>query len=368
MGDSITTYISSEIQLSKYTDEQKQKIISIKDSIDISDEKAVMQLGAQASKNIAELNKTVLSSVKTRDIPELEELLPQLQGAFNEVDSGTLLTKKQSWLSKITRGNNVQRFIEKFESAETVISNIQKNLERVEQELRKDIELENILGQRNIQYIMELEECIVAMRMKLQEEVASLEEKRANVDNNDFVALQILAEEQDKIDGLDKQIFWLEQQRMLAIQTLPLLRNLKNNNKDMVRQVSLTVKQSIPAWEQGIIIAFHIHRQQGALRIERAVHDMTNQIVVQNSRLLKENSVEIAEAVQKGMIDMDTFREANKNLIETTEKLTEIKNLAVQARQNDILEYRKITEQLLEAEKRDVKKLAASTVAGELHA
>lgn len=359
----------AEVMLKKLDNKAQDRVLKIRDSININDSQSIMKLGAEVSKNITDLNKQVLTSVKVRDIPEIEAILPQLNSAFKEVDSSTLLAKKQGLLSRFFKGDQVKDFIAKFENAETVVSNIQSNLERVAIELRKDIELEDSLGRRNLEYISNLEECILGMRLKLQESLNEVQEKQETVDKNDFVALQLLEEEKDKVDSLDKQIYWLEQQRMLAIQTLPILRDLKNNNKDMVYQIAMTVQQSIPAWEQGIIIAFHIHRQQGALRIERAVHDMTNQIVKQNSELLKENSIEIARAVQNGMIDLETFQEANKNIIETSQKLTEVKNQAIKNRMESIGEYRKLTEQLLEAEKRDVLQLATSSVkAGELNA
>lgn len=359
--------VNQELILDRMDDSARERVAKIKEGINIMDEQSVMKLGADVSKDITSLNKQVLSSVKVKDIPEIEAILPQLNDAFKEVDSSTLLTKKQGFFNRLIRGDQVKDFIAKFENAESVVSNIQTNLQRVEMELRKDIEMEDKLGQKNLFYIQNLEEYIVAMKLKLEEAVTELEHKQAEVDQNDFVALQMIEEEKDKIDGLDKQIFWLEQQRLLAIQTLPILRNLKNNNRDMIRQINLTVQQSIPAWEQGIIIAFHIHRQQGALRIERAVHDMTNQIVKQNSQLLKSSSVEIAQAVQNGMIDIETFREANKNIIETSQRLTEVKNDAMRKRMENIEEYRKLTTQLLEAEKRDVLKLASTSVAGELH-
>lgn len=366
--DIISKEIANEIILDKLKPEERDRILSIKDGININDEQSIMKLGAEVSKEITALNKTVLSTVKIKDIPEIESILPQLNAAFKDVDSSTLLTKKQGFFARLIRGDQVQEFMNKFENAETVVANIQSNLQRVEMELRKDIELEDSLGQRNIKYVKELTDHIVAMKLKLNDSLIELEEKQKNVNKNDFVELQLLEEEKDKIDSLDKQIFWLEQQRLLAIQTLPILRNLKNNNKDMIRQISLTVQQSIPAWEQGIIIAFHIHRQQGALRIERAVHDMTNQLVKQNSQLLKENSIEIVKAVQGGMIDIETFREANKNLIETSQKITEAKNMALKSRSENIQEYRKLTEQLLEAEKRDILKLASTSMnIGELH-
>ena len=341
--------LKSDIALATMDNETRARITKIRDGIDITDEQSVMKIGSEVSREISSLNKTVLSTVKVKDIPEIESIIPQLTDAFKEVDSRTLLAKKQSFLSRVFQGDKVKDFIAKFENAEGVVAGIQKNLQQVELELRKDIEIENQLGIRNMEYIQQLQEIIIGTSLKLQEALDELDRREAETDPTDIVAMQRLEEFKDHIDGLDKQIFWLEQQRMLAIQTLPILRDLKNNNKDMVRQITLTLQQSIPAWEQGIIIAFHIHRQQGALRIERAVHDMTNNLV---------------KAVQAGMIDIETFREANNNIIETSRKLTEIKNTAVDNRKKQIEEYRKLATQLIEAEKREVLKLAQPTVGG----
>lgn len=358
--------VATTLMLDKLDSEGQKRVLAIKQGINLNDEKSIMKLGADVSREINALNRTVLSTVKVRDIPEIETMLPELNTAFKEVDSSSLLTKKQGFFARLVRGDQVKDFMAKFENAEGVVANIQTNLQKVEMELRKDIELEDSLGRKNLEYIRELEDYILAMKLALNDAMVALDAQQRDTDPQDIVGLQMIEEEKDKITGLDKQIFWLEQQRLLAIQTLPILRNLKNNNRDMVRQITLTVQQSIPAWEQGIIIAFHIHRQQGALRIERAVHDMTNRLVKQNSELLKENSIEIAKAVEGGMIDIETFREANKNIIETSQELTRIKNEAMKSRQASIEEYRKLTAQLLEAEKRDILSLANVKV-GELN-
>lgn len=359
--------IMTDISLDKMGTEKKERIFEIRDGIDISNDQAIMKIGSETSKNITALNKTVLSTIKVKDIPEIESILPQLNDAFKEVDSSTLLKKKPNFFARLFKNADpIKDFMAKFENASAVVSNIQTNLQKVEMELRKDIEIEDGLGRKNIQYIEDLTETIIGMKLRLNQELEILEEKQAQVSETDYVELQYLAEQQDQIDGLDRQIYWLEQQRMLAIQTLPLLRNMKNNNRNMIRQITLTVQQSIPAWEQGIIIAFHLHRQEGALRIERAVHTITNQLVLQNSQLLKENSIEIAKAVESGMIDMETFRQANNNIIETSKKLTELKNSSMKQRQENIEEYRKLTQQLIEAEKRDIIALTGTTLKGEI--
>ena len=363
--------VNSTKLLQNFNEDEQSEIRSLSESIDLTNDKSILSLGSDISRQISTLNRTVLSSVKTKDLPEIESMLPELQSVFNEVNGTTVVSKKQpNWISKLLRQDPAKDFMTKFENAESVVSTIQNNLQRIEMELRKDIELEDTLGLQNIAYIRELEKCITAMKLRMQEEAYNIEKKAKETNQDDIVALQLLEEEKDRLSSLDKQIFWLEQQRLLAIQTLPILRNLKNNNKDMVRQISMTVQQSIPAWEQSIIIAFHIQRQQSALRVERAVHEMTNKIVLQNCKLLKENSVEIINAVQNGMIDLETFQEANRSLIETSRLVVEAKNNAVKNRRENIQEYRRITESLLRAQQDEVLKLANKSIeiAGELNA
>ena len=371
MGDDIHNRVSKEIMLGQLDKDKRDRVLEIKSKLDITDENSIMDIGAAVSRDIANMNKSVLSAVKVKDIPEVESIVPQLQSAFNEVDSQSLIVQKQGVIARLFRGNQVKDFVTKFENAAQVVASIQSNLEQIEMKLRKDVEVEERLGRENIRFIQEVEETILAMKLAKDDALLDIEKREKVTDPDDFVARQLIEEDKDKILSLEKQVFWLEQQKLLAIQTLPILKNLKTNNMDMVRQIRSTVEQAIPAWEQGIIIAFHIHRQQGALRVERAIHDMTNQIVRRNSELIKANSIEIAKAVQDGMIDMETFREANKNIIDTTTKLAEIKQTAMKNREQSIREYRQITEKLLESEKTSIKSLGKGTIelieAGELH-
>lgn len=354
--------VANEIALTSFSEDEVKHILAIKDSINVDDEQAIMDVGSEVSKEISGLNKSVLDTIKAKDIPEIESILPQLTQAFDEVDGSMLVSKRRGLFDKFFKQNRVEEFIKKFETAEEVVADIQKNLERVEIELRKDMAMEDALAQKNMKCIRDLEANIVALKLKINEMVDSIKEHESKADSKDIVEMQLIAEEKDKVESLDKQVYWLSQQRLLAIQALPLLRNLKNNNRDMVRQITLTLQQSIPAWEQRIIIAFHIHRQQGALRIERAVHDMTNQLVKQNSELLKQNSIEIAKAVESGMIDIETFRSANRDIIETSKRLAEIKDEAIKSRAESLKEYRDITLQLVESEKRNMLGLVSKKV------
>ena len=359
----ISREVNESVILSGLDEARKEEILKIKDSIDISTDSSILSLGSDISGEIKDLNKSVLQMVHVKDIPEIEDILPKLNEAFSEVDSSSLLSnRKQSIFSRLFGKNTVAEFMMKLESAESVVGSLQSNLQKIEMELRKDIELEDELGRQNLARISQLENLIYAIKLRLNDLLNEIEGMESKLDGSDFVSLQYLENKKETADSLDKQLLWLEQQKLLAIQTLPILRNLKSSNKDLIRQITLTINQSIPAWEQGIIIAFHLHRQEGALRVERTIHDITNKIVLQNSQLLKSSSIEIAKAVESGMIDVETFREANKNLIETSEKLNEIKAISIQNRRKHILEYRELTQKLLDSERRDLNELEATRV------
>lgn len=170
--------LKSDIALATMDNETRARITKIRDGIDITDEQSVMKIGSEVSREISSLNKTVLSTVKVKDIPEIESIIPQLTDAFKEVDSRTLLAKKQSFLSRVFQGDKVKDFIAKFENAEGVVAGIQKNLQQVELELRKDIEIENQLGIRNMEYIQQLQEIIIGTSLKLQEALDELDRER----------------------------------------------------------------------------------------------------------------------------------------------------------------------------------------------
>ena len=354
--------VENMIELANYDQKTRQAILEIYNQLDFSSDKAIMSIGSTIASDISTISKRVLQNIKVKNLPELTELIPQLDDAFSAVDTSMVVKRKGfgSILDKMFSQKQTETFISKFESAEKVVNSIQSSLEIIELELRKDIEVEDALGNKNIEYIRDLQYHIAAMKIKLNDTKNELEEKSRYIEsqvNPDFLDVQQLEELRDRVESVEQQIYWLEQQRLLAIQTLPVLRNLKKNNKNLIRQINLAIHNSIPTWEQGIAIAFHMQRQHGALEIERAVHDMTNQVVLNNSKLLKENSVEISKAVRSGMIDIEVFQEANRNLIEATEQVQKLALSSMQDRIESISEYKTLTQNLIEAENKSVSKL-----------
>lgn len=332
----------------------RQEVMRCKQSLDTNNIESVMRYGGEACKNLTEFNKTLLSNFKMKDIPEVEELLPMLTQAFNEVDTSTLLPKKQGLFSKLFKSDQVTNFIQKFENVEQVVQGVQKKLQQVDFELMKDIETENILGQKNLEYIKHLDCHIFAIRMLYQEELEKVKQEEIEVDQSDVVAMHLLSEHKEAVARLDRRAYNLQLQRVEAIQTLPVLKELINGNIGLSEQIKTAISQGIPTWQRNILIALQLHRQQGALRIEEAVHRMTNDLIKSNSLLLKENATAIARAVENGLIDIETLEEANKNIIETAKAVTQIADEATKKRHENLGKLDHIVSELMEAETRQL--------------
>lgn len=359
----ISKNVMDNLELSRLDESTRQEILKCKQSIDISSIDSVMSYGSEACKSITNFNKTLLSTFKMKDIPEVEELLPMLTQAFNEVDTGTLLPKKQGLFAKIFKQDQVANFIQKFENVEQVVQGIQKKLQQVDFQLMKDIETENLLGQQNLEYIKHLDCHIFAIKMKYQEELEKVQQEEAEVDQSDIVAMHLLAEHKEAIARLDRRAYSIQIQRVEAIQALPIIKELISGNIGLSEQIKAAITQGIPTWERNILIALQLHRQQGALRIEQAVHKMTNDLIKSNSLLLKENATAIAQAVENGLIDIETLEEANKNIIETTRAVTRIADEATKKRQENLGKLNNIVEELMQSETRQL--LGATLKVGE---
>lgn len=350
MQEIITKDVMDSLALSRLDEATQKEILEAKKALDITSVDSIMTFGADASKQLTDFSKTMLENFKLKDIPEVEELLPKLQSAFNEVDTSSLLPKKKGLFGKIFKNGDVQTFIQKFENIEQIVQGVQKKMQQVHFEILRDIETERLMGQQNLEYIKHLDCRIFAIRLVCKEEAAKISEEEARTNQDDILAMHMLSEHKEQLAMLERQAYNLETQRVQAIQTLPVIKTIIDGNVGLAANLNMAISQSIPTWERNILIALQLHRQQGSLRIERAVHEMTNELIKNNSSLLKQNAVEITKAVESGLIDVETLEEANKNIIETARQVVEIREAASKTRDKNMERLDKIVKDIIKCE------------------
>lgn len=122
----------------------------------------------------------------------------------------------------------------------------------------------------------------------------------------------------------EKKLYDLKLSRMIAIQTAPQIRLIQSNDQVLVEKIQSSILNTIPLWKNQIIITMTLFRQEKALKLQNEVNRTTNELLTKNSEMLKVNSIEVARESEKGIVEIETLKKVNNDLIETIEQTLNI--------------------------------------------
>lgn len=333
------------------TPEEKAKVQSIKDGINLMDTSTPLTFGAPAQKEIAEFSDSILSKVRTKDSGQVGELLTDLVSKVKGFDVG----EKKSFVSKIPilgslveKGENV---VQGYEKLSVHVERIQAGLERSKVKLMEDIVMFDTLYEKNLSYFKDLQLYIRAGEEKLEEmRTVTLPKLKAQAaQKNDPMAVQVVADFEQSVDRFEKKIHDLKLSKTIAIQTAPQIRLIQNNDRVLIDRVQAAIYHTIPLWKNQMVIALGLSRQQEVIAMQRAVSDATNDLLRRNAEILKQNTVETAKENERGIVDIDTVKKVNEDLIATLEETVRIQQEGRQRRANAEKELVAIEGRLKEA-------------------
>ena len=325
--------VSTEVELVKVTQQvetltpaEKQKVQSIKDGINLMDSSTPLTFGAPAQKEIAQFSDAILSKVRTKDSGEVGDLLNNLVAKVKGFD----VTEKKSFVSKIPilgslvdKGENLMQGYEKLS---TQVEKIQRGLENSKLKLLEDVQMFDTLYEKNLDYFKELQLYIQAGEEKLDEmrTVTLPKLKSQAAAKNDPMAVQVVADFEQSVDRFEKKVHDLKLSKTIAIQTAPQIRLIQNNDKVLIDRVQSAIYHTIPLWKNQMVIALGLTRQQEVIQMQRAVSDATNDLLRRNAEMLKQNTVETAKENERGVVDIETVKKVNEDLISTIEETVKI--------------------------------------------
>lgn len=319
------------VSLDGLTEQKKNEIMKIKDSLVLSTD-TVIDFGSSASKNLSNFSSELLATMKIKDTPEVDTMLTELMTGLQEVDCDTLLKKKPNVLKKIFKVDDLKNFMIKYEDVQTVINTVKKKLEQTQFQLKKDIELCESYLEQNLDYIDELDNFIMAGKLKVQEERVNLEIEEKTLDKTDQLAVQNFSVKQEDIERLDRKVHDLTLMREIAIQNIPQIQLIRGGDAVLIEKIQSSINSAIPLWESQIVIAIELMRQKGALEIQKNIVDTTNKLITKNSELLKTGAVEVARELERGIVDIETLKKSQENLIQTLENIKTIRQEGRQQR------------------------------------
>lgn len=322
-------------QVETLSPEQRSRVEQIRDGINLMDTQTAIVYGVGAQRDIAGFSEQILTKVRNKDSGYVGELMSDLVIKVKEVGVDEL---DDGFLDKIPFINNAARalkkFIQRYEKLEVQIDQIEHELEQARMAMLKDITVFDGLFEKNLEYFRDLQVYIVAGEEKLAElRDQTIPALRAEAQaKGDAMNAQVVRDFEDTVNRFEKKVHDLKLSKTIAIQTAPQIRLIQNNDKVLVDKIQTAILSTIPLWKSQIVIALGLERQKNVLELQRSVTDATNELLTKNAELLRQNSVDVARESERGVVDLETLKKVNSDLITTIEETIKIQRQGREAR------------------------------------
>ncbi len=323
----------------RLTPEEMAQVDAFVDQIDISNSQAIMNYGVGTQKKMADFSEKAIDNVRSKDMGEVGNMLSSLVTQLKDFDVDENEKGFMAFFKKT--GNKLVAMKAKYAKVETNVNAVTGELEKHQIQLMKDVELLDRMYDLNLNYFRELTMYIIAGKRRL-----------AKARDEELVALQKKAEESGlqedaqaakdfaaQCDRFEKKLYDLELTRTIAMQTGPQIRMVQNSDTVMAEKIQSTIVNTIPLWKNQMVIALGFEHACQAVKAEREVNDMTNELLKKNADKLKTATVEAAKESERGIVDIETLRHTNEQLISTIDEVLAI--------QKDGREKRKAAQQEL---------------------
>ncbi len=306
------------------TEADLKAVDEFSEKIDLKDSGIILQYGAACQKKIASFSDSALEGVRTKDLGAagdmIADLMAELKGfSVEEKDGGFLGFFKKA-------GNEMTRLKARYDKAEVNVNKITEVLEGHQNQLLTDIVMLDKMYEMNLGYFKELTMYIMAGKKKLEKErTTTLPEMKAAAEAsgqaqdaqaaNDFAAM---------CDRFEKKLHDLELTRTISIQMAPQIRLIQNGDTLMAEKIQSTINNTIPLWKNQMVLALGMANSQQAMEAQAAVNAFTNELLMKNAETLKEGAIGIAEESEKSIVDIETVRYTNEQLIATLDEVIRI--------------------------------------------
>ena len=328
------------------TPQEQKTVADFAEKIDITNTAQVMQYGAAAQKKIAGFSESALENVRTKDLGEIGDAI---SGLVTELKGFDIEEEEKGFFGFFKKtGNKIAGMKAKYDKVEVNVEKIAAVLENHQIQLLKDIAILDKMYDLNLSYFKELTMYILAGKRKLrqvQEEVlpALVEKAKRTGLPEDAQA----ANDMDAMcQGFEKKLHDLELTRMVCIQMGPQIRLVQNNDKIMAEKIQSTLVNTIPLWKSQMVLALGMAHATQAIEAQRAVSDMTNELLRKNAETLKMGSIQAAKESERGIVDIETLKHTNEQLISTLDEVAHIQEEGRQKRREAELELGRIEGEL----------------------
>ena len=330
----------------KLSPEEEKMVDEFASKIDISNSQAILAYGVGSQKKIADFSENALERVKTKDLGEIGDMLAGVVGEIRSLETEEDEKGLFGFFKKTS--NKLANLKAKYDKVETNVNNIAKALEDHQVTLMKDVLMLDKMYELNMNYYKELSMYILAGKKRLERaNNVELPELIKKADESGLPEdTQKAKDFSQMINRFEKKIYDLELTKTVSLQMAPQIRLIQNNDSMMSDKIQSTIVNTIPLWKNQMVIAIGLKHSNDAAKAQKAVSDMTNELLKRNADALKTATIETAKESERGVIDIETLKNTNKTLISTFDEVIKIQDEGRQKRKEAEAELRNIENEM----------------------
>ena len=319
--------VAQKLELDSLSPAEQAAVREFSQKIDIMNTEQVMHYGSNAQKNISDFSGAALGTVRTKDLGEvggmLGDLVVELKGLNFDVEQKKGL---KGLFRKSTQ--SIAELKASYDKAETNVDNIVESLEKHEITLMKDISLMDKMYEKNQEYLKELTMYILAGKLRIEqlrnEELPKYKAKALETGLPEDA--QAANDFSNMIGRFEKKIHDLELTRTISVQMAPQIRMIQNNDSLMAEKIRSSIMNTIPLWKSQMVLALSQYHSDQAMKAQREVTNVTNELLMKNAEALHQGSVNIAKEAERGIVDIETLKKTNIELIQTLDEVRQIQD------------------------------------------
>jgi len=334
----------------RFSEDDMKRIQDIKSKIEPLDNDALITYGSNAQQALSKFSHQMLNEVQSKDVGPIGETLESLMKKLKEIDHDELTNDKKNIVSRLfgRMKKSVNELISKHQSVASQVDRISIQLEHAKEILVKDVHLLDNLYDQNKDYFDAINIYIAAAELKKEEietEVLPALREKADQSGNQM-DVQDVNDMMQYVNRLEKRLHDLKLSRQITLQSAPQIRMIQNINQTLAEKIQSSILTSIPLWKNQMAIALTLLRQESASKAQQAVTNTTNDLLTKNSEMLKQNSLRTARENERGIVDIETLKTTQDNLVTTIEETLQIQAEGSQKRKEAETELVQMEEDL----------------------
>ena len=347
-----TTIASQSKDLPEIMEGEELALLDAVKELDINDRNSIIYFGSKAQEKLDDISNRMIDGVKNNETGRAGAALNEMIASIRGFDMDEFNpNKKLAWWQKLFGFTKpIVKFIQEYEEVRDQIDLISNNLEKHKSTLMTDVVSLDKLYEANLEYFRSLELYIKAGETKLEE----LKEKiipdfEAIAENKEMLSIQNLKEIRGFNDDLERRIHDLRLSRQVAMQALPSIRLIQENDKSLINKITSTLVNTVPLWRNQLAQTVTIFRSHDAAIAVKEAANLTNELLEKNAEGLREANREVREQMERGIFNIASIKKANETLIATLNDSLQITQEGKKARAQALATLQNTEKELKEA-------------------